>query len=158
MNIFFLDLDPKICAEYHCDKHIGKMLIESCQLLCSVYWLNHCEAPYKLSYVKHPCSIWTRESYQNFEWLLSLGKELAKQFEIRYTKKHKSSEILDWIDKNKPLLSWFSETKFTTPPFIMPDKYKSNNIVESYRDFYKGEKVKFASWKYTTTPGWWLHL
>jgi hypothetical protein len=32
MNIFYLDEDPKICAQYHCDKHVVKMIIEYAQL------------------------------------------------------------------------------------------------------------------------------
>ena len=33
MNIFYLDHDPKICATYHNDKHVVKMIIEYAQLL-----------------------------------------------------------------------------------------------------------------------------
>ena len=28
MNIFFLDEDPKMCAQAHCDKHVVKMILE----------------------------------------------------------------------------------------------------------------------------------
>lgn len=28
MNIFYLDPDPRICAEMHVDKHVVKMIIE----------------------------------------------------------------------------------------------------------------------------------
>jgi len=27
MNIFYLDEDPKLCAQYHCDKHCVKMIL-----------------------------------------------------------------------------------------------------------------------------------
>ena len=33
MNIFFLDKTPEKSAEFLCDKHIPKMLLESCQML-----------------------------------------------------------------------------------------------------------------------------
>ena len=29
MNIFVLDNDPRQCAEYHCDKHVVKMILET---------------------------------------------------------------------------------------------------------------------------------
>lgn len=35
MNIFYLDENPKLCAEYHCDRHVVKMILESAQLLCT---------------------------------------------------------------------------------------------------------------------------
>ena len=33
MNIFFLSLKPRECAQFHCDKHVVKMIVEYCQLL-----------------------------------------------------------------------------------------------------------------------------
>lgn len=61
MNIFYLDKDPKLCAQYHCDKHVVKMILESAQLLCTA--VNEAAgkevAPYKSTHVNHPCSIWS---------------------------------------------------------------------------------------------------
>jgi hypothetical protein len=34
----------------------------------------------------------------------------------------------------------------------MPDKYKSPDAVQSYRDFYLGEKMRFAKWAHSTPP------
>ena len=40
MNIFILDENIEKCAQYHCDKHIIKMILESAQLLCTAHWIN----------------------------------------------------------------------------------------------------------------------
>ena len=37
MNIFYLDNDPKVCAEMHCDKHVVKMIIEYAQLMSTAH-------------------------------------------------------------------------------------------------------------------------
>ncbi len=37
MNIFVLDLNPALAAQYQADKHIVKMVLESAQLLCSPF-------------------------------------------------------------------------------------------------------------------------
>ena len=37
MNIFYLDNDPKICAEMHVDRHVCKMVIEYAQLLSTTH-------------------------------------------------------------------------------------------------------------------------
>lgn len=29
MNIFYLDKDPKTAAEFHCNKHVVKMILEA---------------------------------------------------------------------------------------------------------------------------------
>jgi hypothetical protein len=40
MNIFYLHPDPKICAQYHVDKHVNKMILESTQMLMNAYYLE----------------------------------------------------------------------------------------------------------------------
>ena len=37
MNIFYLDKDPKVCAEMHLDKHVVKMIIEYAQLMSTAH-------------------------------------------------------------------------------------------------------------------------
>ena len=37
MNIFYLDRDPKIAAEMHCDKHVVKMILESAQMMSTAH-------------------------------------------------------------------------------------------------------------------------
>ena len=37
MNIFYLDKDPKVCAEMHVDKHCVKMIVEYAQLLSTAH-------------------------------------------------------------------------------------------------------------------------
>ena len=37
MNIFYLDKNPKIAAEMHCDKHVVKMITETAQLLSTAH-------------------------------------------------------------------------------------------------------------------------
>lgn len=39
MNIFILDLNHRLAAQAHCDKHVVKMLLESVQLLYTAHWV-----------------------------------------------------------------------------------------------------------------------
>ena len=58
MNIFVLHKNPKKAAQYHHDKHVVKMILESAQMLCSVHWVMGSDgAPYKLAHKNHPCCI-----------------------------------------------------------------------------------------------------
>ena len=82
MNIFFLDYDTQKCAQYHCDKHVVKMVLETAQLLCGVHHTTPQvtpQVPYKLSHKNHPCAIWCRESLSNYLYLCDLGLELCKE-------------------------------------------------------------------------------
>jgi hypothetical protein len=38
----------------------------------------------------------------------------------------------------------------------MPDQYKDNNAIVAYRKYYLGEKIRFAKWKFTEEPEWWI--
>ena len=67
MNIFALDRDPRKAARGLQDLHVGKMLIEACQLLCSAHPLD--AAPYRRTHFNHPCAVWTRASLSNYRWL-----------------------------------------------------------------------------------------
>ena len=37
MNIFVLDDQPEIAAQMMCDKHVVKMILESCQLMSTAH-------------------------------------------------------------------------------------------------------------------------
>jgi hypothetical protein len=38
VNFFYLDKDPKICAQYYCNKHIIKIPIEIAQILSKIHY------------------------------------------------------------------------------------------------------------------------
>jgi len=154
MNIFFLDFDTKKCAEYHCDKHVVKMILETAQLLCGVHHTTDQvtdQIPYKLSHKNHPCAIWSRESLSNYLYLCDLGLELCKEYTYRYGKRHKSQEVIEWCITNKPNIV---DKEFTEPARAMPDEYKVKSVVESYRNYYIGAKKTFAVWKNRDIPEW----
>jgi hypothetical protein len=152
MNIFVLDENPKVCAAYHCDKHCIKMILESAQLLCSAHWVSGGEAPYKLAHKNHPCSIWVRESIYNYTFLVQLGLELCKEYTSRYGKVHKSQSVIEWCNNNYPNIPNKEQTKFA---LAMPEQYKKDCPVQSYRNYYIGEKSKFATWK-NQKPNWYI--
>ena len=130
------------------------MILETAQLLCGAHHMtsnNISEVPYKLAHKNHPCSIWVRESLSNYLYLCDLGLELCKEYTFRYGKRHKSQEVIEWCLFNKPNIP---DKDFTAPPKAMPDEYKVDNVVESYRNYYKGAKKDFAKWKNREVPSW----
>lgn len=152
MNIFILDDDIKKSAEFLMDKHVVKMVLEHCQLLCSPY--ENGEAPYKRTHYNHPCAIWLRESQQNYEWLMLYTEEMFKEYTKRYSKIHKSSRVLKWCRENYRNL-YLPDIGHVTPfKQAMPDEYKNDNPVIAYRNYYMGDKRHIATWK-TNIPHWW---
>jgi hypothetical protein len=154
MNIFFLDENPTLSAKYHVDKHVVKMILETAQLLCGVHHTTDQvtdQVPYKLSHKNHPCAVWARESLSNYLYLCELGLELGKEYTYRYGKRHKSIEVIEWCIVNKPNIP---DIGFTTPAMAMPDEFKVDSVVESYRNYYMGAKISLASWKNREKPFW----
>jgi len=152
MNIFVLDEHPQQAAQWHCDKHVVKMILESAQLMCSVYHLNDIEAPYKLTHKNHPCAIWARESLGNFKWLLRHSKALTEEYYERYNKIHKSETVIRWCEENINKLK-FPREHMTPFALAMPDEYKRATPVQSYREYYKEGKKHLHSWK-RNHPHW----
>jgi hypothetical protein len=151
MNIFFLDYDVDQCAKDHCDKHCVKMILEHVQMLCTTHHVLGNTAPYKKVHVNHPCTIWVRESLSNYLYLTELTLKLCEEYTERYGKRHKSEEVLYWCIEHKPNIK---DVGFTEPAKAMPDEYKVKDVIQSYRNYYNGEKIKFAKWKNGYKPVW----
>ena len=109
MNIFYLNNDPKICAQMHNDSHCVKMIIEYAQLMSTAHrfldgeeyygktangrkikrWKLNSDLEhilYKASHVNHPSGIWVRKSISNYKWLYEMWTELNNEFMYRYNK------------------------------------------------------------------------
>jgi hypothetical protein len=51
------------------------------------------------------------------------------------------------------------DKEFFEPPLAMPELYKVNgNAVTSYRNYYRGDKLKIAKWKIRSAPVWFTPL
>ena len=154
MNIFVLDLDVKKCAEYHNNRHCVKMILEQTQILCGVHHVINptSEIPYRLTHKNHPCSIWARECIENYVWLVDMTLELCKEYTYRYGKRHKTQDVLEWCVINIPDLP--EKGNLTPFALAMPDEYKTNCPVESYRNYYNGAKKDLGQWKNREIPFW----
>ena len=145
MNIFYLHRDPRLAAIYHCDKHVVKMIIESAQMLYCAHWVMSTsdlpENAYKIAHKNHPCTIWVRESYENYMWLGALAWWLCKEYQHRYgaQKTHKTQAHIEWLLENPPNIP---RNGMTTFRMAMPDEFKQENPLDAYRLFYRESKMK----------------
>lgn len=148
MNIFFLSFSAKQAAEYHCDKHVVKMILETAQLLYSAHWmLNPSGLPdtaYKITHKNNPCAIWVRASLSNYMWLADLGHYLCEEYRFRYgNKTHKTESHINWLRANPPI--GIVDIGVTTIYLAMPNEYKCGNPVESYRTYYRENKYRIRN-------------
>lgn len=90
MNIFFTSPDPVECAQALDDKRLVKMPVESVQMLSSAIFRHGGTPVYRVAWTKHPCTIWSGDSRENFEWHLEHLKAMNDEFRKRYGKDHGS--------------------------------------------------------------------
>lgn len=178
MNIFYLDRDPKVSAQMHCDKHVVKMIIEYAQLMSTAHrildgeeyidktangrrikrWRLNDEREgglMKASHINHPSNIWTRSNNNNYMWLYYMWRALCLEYTHRYGKHHaceKYASLIQNIPKNIPL-----EYNKTEPPPAMPDECKiPGDSIASYHKYYIEKKAGFAKWTNRETPKWFI--
>ena len=151
MNIFVVDLDPRVAATMLCDKHATKMGLEGCQIMTAVMYRYNLgdRCTYKLTHRNHPCTLWAGDSRQNFTWLWQHTQELFKEYTRRYGRIHKSEQYL--VEYVCP--EAMPDIGLTPFAQTMPDHYKHEDVVTAYRNFYMGDKRAFAKWK-TKKPDW----
>ena len=167
MNLFFLNVDPKKCAEEHCDKHVVKMILEIVQMLYTAHRLDGNDLPdfaYRLSHVNHPISIWIRTCFENWNYAINVAKYLSKEYTYRYHKIHACEKHITWLLLNTPKFSKgtfkpdqsfsykanavynkeFESIGMTPIPLAMPDECKLSDPIYSYRNYYIMKKRRFA--------------
>ena len=172
MNIFYLDPNPTICAQYHNSKHTVKMILELAQLLSTAHRLldgtqsiglsktgrkqtryvlpdERESILYSATHINHPSAVWCRQGDSNYIWLSKLLMALCKEYTYRYGKVHKCEEtglvqkLFSELPKNLP-----KQINFTAPTPAMPDACKvENDVLSSYRNYYNLNKTHLASWK-----------
>lgn len=166
MNIFYLHSDPVKAAEMQINKHVVKMVLESAQLLCTchrivdgIHYIDSSsgrklqkwrhpnpkldEELYKSQHFNHPCSLWLRESANNYEWLYAHFIALGQEYKKRYGKEHASITKLAEILKEKP--KNLEYTGFTNPRQAMPEQYVKLNPIDGYRSYYENEKLPLGT-------------
>jgi len=153
MNIFYLDSDVEICAQYHCDKHIIKMILESAQVLCTVLWMHNIPAPYRATHRHHPCVLWVNESLANWSWLVELAAALNKEYRYRFNHhiNHKSYDVI----RSLPLPP-LADLGITPRPQVLPEEFKQRDPVQAYRAYYRDRKRSIARWTKRPIPEWFL--
>jgi hypothetical protein len=158
MNIFIYDNDIKTNAQYYPNSHLIKIQLEVAQMLSTTYriLMNYDgDKVYKSTHSNHPCSLFMRASYENYKYCLDLYYALHDEWNYRYQhdKIHASFEVVNFIEENlKPL--HFQAINRTPFALAMDEKYRCNDPVKSYRDYFIAEKMHLAKWKNRAVPGW----
>lgn len=161
MNIFVLDYHPVTAAKWLCDRHVVKMCLEASQILSNAFTLeqlisaphNQKGNPRKHSYPHHPCCKWVQQSRRNIEWLISHAYAIDCERQARFNPNaHFVIPFIQWCEKN---VHNSIAPNIAMTPFVlaMPDEYKCNNVISSYRNYYRYGKAHLHHWR-QNKPDW----
>ena len=143
MNIFAIEKDKYgnvdwvASAQSQDNYRVVKMVLESCQMLCTALRSQGIEDEklYRPAMPRHPCTLWVGTSSANFLALCEHTQAMLDEYTARFGKIHKCQAVLD------ACLGLFNEKNFSchhlTPlAMAMPEHFKSDDVVESYRRYY----------------------
>ena len=160
MNIFAIEGDVETgeidwvkSAQSQDNLRVVKMILESCQILSTVLNEQGLDAPYRSFNPKHPSCLWAAESAANFMNLALHCEAMITEYSQRFGKTHKCAAVLNKIVSMFDA-DLFPTTKCTPLRLAMPDEFRSDNPVVSYRKFYASKPRlrypvdKIPSWVY----------
>ena len=165
MNIFVLDQDPIVAAQMHVDKHCVKMILELTQQLTSAVRkhgatdkdvpLTKSGTPYKETHKNHPCTLFCGKTRSNFEWAAIHAEALCEEYTYRYEKRHACQSAIEQLQSMSGIIPAGPMTNFA---LAMPDEYKVDCPVQSYRQYYWLAKRNAFNcvWTKRNKPSWWI--
>lgn len=179
MNLFILDTDPQLCAQYHSDVHVNKMATECGQILTAALavvtesydlipgktkmvkkWRRPFPSSWGVSHPYHPATQWVAQSASNALWAWRLWCHLCNEWAFRFDKSH-GSLLYNWDFRTN--IAKFPDVPKT--PHVIAfnrDTYGDcivDDVVQSYRNYYIKSKLILptkgkATWTRRDRPEW----
>jgi hypothetical protein len=120
------------------------------------YFIDGKQSPLMAAtHVNHPSAVWARVSDCNYHWLVQLLGALCAEYSVRYNKIHSvEKRCLQFLHRAPKHISQSCQTPW---PQAMPEVYKNEDTVDAYRNFYAGEKSRFAKWTIRPVPKWFIN-
>lgn len=85
MNLFYLDKDHELNAQYHIDKHVSKMVLETAEMLSMAHWVDEVLGfvPRKLEVEEYQADKTTFASWKGREKPYWWDDAFAKNHQLR---------------------------------------------------------------------------
>jgi hypothetical protein len=162
MNIFAIEgnittgeIDWIESAKSQDNLRVVKMTLETCQILSTALNTHGLAGPYRSFNPKHPSCLWAIESSSNFLNLFRHGNALSAEYTERFSKIHKCQHVLNQISARFDHRV-FPESKPTPLRLAIPEEFKTDNPILSYRKFYASKpRIRYPLKK---IPSWFLDL
>lgn len=182
MNLFYLDRNIEKCAQFHIDKHVGKMQCEIAQMMTTNVWIDRLIGEFI------PRKVTSEENKIITDFKKTQPKDIDKRTFTRYFPCHINHPTTVWMRSNKLHFDYAKNLvnelnkecvrrgykshsscvvanqldvenipilDWEDPALAMPPELQSNDHVSSYRLFYMLDKGPIAKWRNSKVPYWW---
>jgi hypothetical protein len=159
VNIFVTDPDPVLSAQALDDLRLNKMILESAQMLSDAIH-DHAKDLAPLVYKRsrnfnHPCTIWVRESRENYFWLLTHCIALIFEKLYRTWKPHRSITLIDTFREALFLMPAKPGTEFVNCSFHREIESVYTAYRQTLLEKWITSRVKESfSWTRRAPPDW----
>lgn len=161
MNLFAVSKDPYECAVTLDDKRLGKICLESAQIISTVMALQNREGPYKATHTNHPIVLWANDDDRNFSWVVKYNHALGIEFFLRFNKPHASYLAIqkqEIITTDQPPRSFVNCAR--NKEFELDFTWDSD-VHRAYRRYlavrWTKTDIKEPRWSNSMPPRWFKH-
>ena len=156
MQIYFLDEDPVVAARYLPDRLVGKMAVESLQLLSTAHHIlglpipvKKDGTPYKAVKQAKELVYWLCSSWGNRAWLIHHALACTQEHTKRYGTVHTCNKVLqEMVIEEKGDVTPFPRRWMKGAPIEVLNDIEQ--VVEAYRVYLRWkvqEKPNVFTWK-----------
>jgi hypothetical protein len=126
------------------------MILEAAQMLSTAHFvLDGTQVGYKPTHKNHPCSIWIRETSENYKWTFEHFKALCDEYTFRTGKVHKTAELIQSLGKLPTKIAKGGRTPFA---MAMPESFKKLGIFDQTKAYQAYMNDKFKEWRCREKP------
>lgn len=155
MNLFITSLKPKVAVQSLDDTRLRGALKDLPVLFDSALQLHGAPSLYKYKRKRlenSPILSWLSHSQQNFSWAAAYFFAGLSEHKFRFSEPHQNADKVQTILRYSHLIE---SSSFTKPPRIVRQTYRSDGLVDAYR--------QHLAWKWAagcsqgrgkTTPVW----
>lgn len=122
------------------------------------YWSIDNRQAYLISHINHPWNLWTRESIENYNWLLEFTEVMGREWTSRFnhgSRVHASVlTALNLPTPDLPSKGYITEQ----PQCFREDLRVEGDPVQGYRNYYFYDKKHLARWKHGEVPDWYSEM
>jgi hypothetical protein len=153
VNIFYLDLDPKVAAKMHCDLDTKEQCAVTIMAMLNAHSIREDKTPTGYG-INGGWTAWVNSSRENYLWAWRHAKQLSEEYTKRY------SDVLEdaiHLDKLRNFPKGIESNGEEKPYLNMPNAFKHSNCEAAYRRYYRSQanKRKMFWLRGTYVPDWW---